>query len=434
MNRRLDENPPRRKRRAIWWWYTGGFLALLLAITPVVIAGVFNGNGSPETKTAPLKVPAPHPAAAPETEVYANNEVNDQEAPKSNRDHVTASNTPLDLLQESSTSKQKTKQKPAKKTADAEPQRLAKDNTPQVSVKLATPPTITANEDLDKVASLPIQNPPVEATVRDIPAAVNVLAQAELIELHVPKTDILPATTPGQKPRANALTLEAGALGTAELTGFYAGAGYRFRLSDRWSVPVAVRYRKEKLALSAFPISSRSRDLSSVTNTNPDSSFSGRNDSIIVTSVLNGEIAVDLSSGILTTEALETRVGLQYAVTPRLRVGTGVSLAYLWRGDLDFRARSIEETANSDTGLDLLSGRFNSSNYSTNGESFDVTAGQLPNISPVHLQTYLNLSYNLTPRLGLTAGGSWLLQQPDRNEISRVPAGRASLGLSWRLR
>lgn len=417
MNRRLDENPPRRKRRAAWWWYTGGVLALLLAITPLVVAGVFNGDGSPEAKPAQLKAPSPPPAAAPEKEVYADKVESDE---ASETPDVEETETPFAAYSPSN-------------GPSPRPEKPSKYRNTKTDETLATSPVSQKPEALTSTVVLPA-TPPVsapikEVTTRDVPYATPALAGAELSFFPVPNLEELPTVTP-PNGLPNALSFEAGALGTSELTGFYAGAGYRFKLSERWSVPVSVRYRKEQIPVGAFPRSGRNLDAS------PGAVLTDRGDSIFINSDL-GSIVVDLSSGVLQTEALETRVGLQYNLTPRLRLGTGISAAYLWRADLSFRARTVRDNVSLENSLDLLQSGESSFSFSSNNDplgAFDLAEGQLPSINPLHLRTYFDLAYDLTPRLSLTAGGSILLRQPDKNETIGVPAGRASLGISWRLR
>jgi hypothetical protein len=424
MNRRLDENPPNRKRRVVWWWYAGALLALLLVVTPTVVAHVFEDGIGTETEgkrtpppSAPLKAPAPHPAAAPEKAVYAANAVSDARSEVPKTEETKAPTTPPASLE-----------KPG--SASENPPKYG---APKADETSTAPPTNEAFEAPKKRVTLPapspVQSPGEEIAARFVPSAISALARAEFTALPVPNITELPVIVAGKGRHANALTLEAGALGTSRLTGFYAGAGYRFKLSGRWSVPVALRYRKEEVLLSAFPVPNENNDLAF----NPNTSATNDQDSVIVSSV-NGDIAVDLSSGVLLTEAVETRVGLQYALTPRLRVGAGISAAYLWRADLSFRATTIDASSDLGNPFSLLRSGTNSLNYNFGGASFDVSEGQLPDIDPLHLRAYLDLNFDLTPRLGLTAGGSILLRQPDRNETIGVPAGRASVGLRWRLR
>ncbi len=422
MNARLDADAPNRRKGLLAWWpfFLGGAFVLLAGF--LLASGITPRDKElVEENTTPLVNTTLRQGGQEETKPVAS-------TPEAAQPLVTNETTPNSPKQKTP----KTKATKNKLTNSQQPKRTNRVRT----AALATAKTPSSNTPL--ASNSPANNPRVvaqESTPQSVLPPVNtskVSPQNKAIKkaetpspLLVPKaTQLLTATTAYALPAVPSLrknyhnTLAAEAAYTSSFglqqPGFLLGLSYRINNGSKLSFPISLRYRLDELERK--DLSDADADQTSVSLGTRSASF--------------------LNPVSVSADALEVGAGLAWSVTPRLRLGTGLSAAYQLRALVNF-----ESTTN--YSADDLNGIVAESTDQRFSVGFDRSENLLqstnqesipPDYSRWAMRASLGASYDITPRLGVGFKATHLLLQPDRNRVLEVNTGRMELGLSYRLR
>ena len=402
MNARLDTAPKRRRGGAWWiWGGAGGVLLLLLAF-------LFWPLPQEERPTGPAPV-VTRPAGPPIAEAASKATVR---KPDVNRPPTRPAVRTTNLLVESPTPSL-----PSAEPAAAPDQ--VKSGKPEVGSgewevskwEVGSPATVTV---------APAEATPVsQVAIKELPTPQ---AIPELINIPLATGTIAPL----KLRYRNALTLEAGHSSDWGLRdhGGYVGLGYRIRSAGRLSFPLSLSYRSDRLGA----------ELAGESTSSP---------------VVNGGGGVPDSTGFVTSgstvedvfrvkvNSLTLGVGVAFAVNPRLRLHTGLDASLNLSGTIIGR-QADGNTFVADNINNFTSGLFSNQDLFLD-TSEEVTRGTWqgnvpPAINRLFPRGRLGLDYDLTPRLGLSASGTFLLNRADRAGVLDVRRSRLNVGVSWRLR
>jgi hypothetical protein len=417
MNTRLDDDGPGRRKGLLAWWklYLAATAGLVLAL--VIAYGMF-----PE-QTEDKNIPSTPAIVA---EQAASTQVNT----KDNAVIPTTASTERASTEKSKSeavigeaADNKTVLRPTKQTAktaqfarqrkpDAKPT-LPANSTADLS-SITPVPTLAVTEVKAPAASMLTATDNELSGRKAIPASP-LLMVAAIDQISTPALGFRSQVLPLKQQRyPNPLTLEGAYTSSFNLQqpGFLVGLGYRIRNKSKLSFPVSLRYRLDQ---SEFKDPSpTSADQASVP-------------------INNGNQGQFLQPVSISTDAVELGAGLSWAVAPRLRFSTGLSVAYQLRALVNFEGSGPTGLINQQENFnrELFSLEFDRSQdllSSFNG------SGLGPDFSRWVLRANAGVAYDIWPRLGVNFRATHLLRQPDRAQVLGLQTGRMEAGISYRLR
>jgi hypothetical protein len=452
MDKRLNEEPKSRKAVLVWWRRYGWLLGLILLVTAVeTTAAMAYLSQEEKTEQQPTPYQTPVTPVTPATpvdktpEVIASNDVDvaNQEptATASAEDKVVVTKSAPSPVVPVATTASVVTDTPPNPTSATSPSTTSTTNNEAITLGEPPsnfPPTSTIIPSSSEALE---QTPPVfTPSTKEIPAALTSLTRASIAPITFAQnlsTTQLDAVI-GKPKLVSRLYLDAGtSYGfKSNKVGYYAGLQYSLPLSKRVSIPLGLRFRRDyhqfvELAESGTP--ARYLDIgNSTTASAPDTilfEFTSEN--------LN-EVA---------TTSFEGRIGVDYSVTPRLRIGASLAVNYLQAAIARVSPQYQQEFAadqnrllNADADITLVSGlSFFSEDASAVDQATPLASGNgapsnFPNFNPWVAHAGMNLSYDLTNRLSFTLSGRRLLAQPDQSKVIGLQRGQLQIGARWRLK
>lgn len=288
----------------------------------------------------------------------------------------------------------------------------------KTSMDAAAPEETTQELPAFEEAILITERPIVSPAVQPLPWSKITLSN----ELHLAESII----KTGKQPLP--LIFEAGttiAQGR-QTPGYYIGLATELSRTGRISVPLSLRYRRDRMRLGE---SSAGGEQDNSTAGNPTAE-----------QATNAITALEIASGneatALTTSGIELTAGIQYKLSPKLHLGVGFGGEYLLTanglinasrdGDLISYTFNNLESANAD-----LLGVF--TNVSASNRSFSGVSGN-SGINRLRLRTEASLYFRILPRIDLSAGVTRVLSPTYSSDLLRVRPTQFKVGLYYRLR
>ncbi|WP_273447113.1 hypothetical protein [Neolewinella agarilytica] len=470
MQQRLDGEPQKR-RPVLWWWLGLGTVLLVLAAATFWFLPPF-GNESSTPETTPVQsreasvVEAPIAASENVTSVteatakLIPGEGNHLSSPakaaaqltptrrkgaKENATRLPATDASNEDLQPaaaqsnisnrisniaypqaiSPTPKAAAQLTPNKGNLSPPPlqRRGAKENAARL------PATDSSKEDLQSSAA----QSKISNRISDIayPQAVSLLPGEDIRPL--PSGLVLPEVSPiAQRSKSRFELLAGGTLSAAfAKPGYFAGLSYTLPSRAKISFPVSLRYRFDAIEITGLDGSR----LSPVTNENGQQVEFDENQAA---EELLSNLAIN-NFNELRTSSLELRFGMAWRAASRLRLSGHGGLQYL------FSARGPSISSQDNTFADL-SGTGRYVNLDVGGlfsSEFDLVSSpagtpNIGNASPIGVNRWalragLNVNYQLTGRLGVFAGGQYLLTPIYQQQVAELRKTQLEAGVSWRL-
>jgi len=241
----------------------------------------------------------------------------------------------------------------------------------------------------------------------------------------------LPEVSPiRQRHKSRFDLLAGGTISTAfGKPGYFAGLSYTPPSRGKISFPVSLRYRFDAIEITVIDGSRLSppTTVSEQGDFDPDEAARG----------LLSDLAIG-NFNELRSSGLELRAGMAWRAAPRLRLSGHGGLQYLFSA----RGPSLSSDENS---FSDLSGTARYVNLNVGGLSFanfdlvaSPTPGNAQNSSPNGVNRWalragLNANYQLTGRLGVFAGGQYLLTPIYQDQAAKLRKGQLEAGLTWRI-
>jgi hypothetical protein len=445
MDKRLDQPPPSRKTAVVWWRRYGWLLSLVLFVaavaTPAAMAYLSQNENMEQPPTAP-KAPATPAPAPPEVIASNGSEPSSQETmiTEQTSDKATATKG-SSTAAAAAVSESPTSPVPANVTTSAsEGIPASTSSTDDGAMVLGEQPTSSpspANIVPNVVKTLGQNGPTSALSLKGVPAALMFLTDQPIGSIEfgqnitVNQLDVIIT-----KPKlASRFYLDAGTSHglKGNKTGYYAGLQYSLPISKRLSVPLGIRFRRDfhqfvELAESGTP--ARFLEVNnSTTSTAPDT-------------ILFEFTAANFKE--VVTTGFESRIGLEYSATPRLRIGASLSVNYLQAATARVSPLSQRELADAqnnllyaDADFTLVNGlRFSrlDASFSTPNTISTGSSSNFPSFNQWVAHAEVNVSYDLTPKLSLTLSGRRLLAQPDQSKVIGLQRGQLEIGARWRLK
>lgn len=452
MQQRLDGNPVAKKRATGWWWLTGGVLLLLLAgLSWLAWADTANTVELPN----PTAVPT---APAPVTEHLVATATDDQPevsqpgtASAQNRPITTttinASTAPTAATTPTAptTPAVATKRALAQRVISGSPTPEGKTTSTVGEASQPAPPTLLLSTTPASRAPapepeqyiLPTASPsapasPQNAVVADLDALPTTAPLSSLSNAAAHLADLEIVRTP--RPGRVALSMLAGTSANVTLgnSGYFLGLGADVPLGKRFSLPVSLRYRQDRLALGDYP---------------EGGLFAGRADNLadlieMDSSGLSApEYILNFAEATLRNQAIDLGVGLQWRASRRLHLNAGLNVIYNTLGSLN----NIQVINPDNLQADRLTGLSTNNVYVENGLNFNLSSVASDPLELLDDQRLLSprrwlyrlhfgVAFHLTPRLAVTTTLNQLLRQFDDAKNVGVQQVQLEIGGKYRLR
>ncbi|MBC6994660.1 hypothetical protein QWY85_07685 [Neolewinella lacunae] len=430
MQQRLDA--PAQRRAAAWWYRPALLAVLFLVVASLVLLAYRAGR-----EHAPATPTPPQPAVAATTKSVAT---------------PPATPAPLESPETTTPSPTLVPEKQSTPARNAPPE--ARPISPNSRVALGGPASSspgtpsTAPRAVEGAALENTLPPPTwptatgsplpeqRATERVLPTAVSLLPSlAQLLPFEVAPATSRKAVEFRPTRRPGSFAFEWGAIATPSLQkpGFTAGLAYRLPARGRLEFPLQLRYRQEKVQIVSANVNGLTGNLENLGTGAP--MFNAQSVESLFLDLQRARLDA------LRTRGLELVVGADYRLNSRWTFGVAGGLEYLLQaqGPIIFTDTLSNQAVFRSAGFeDLLVVDFAAADQSpVSGGTPVFNAGRnasaVGSINRLVPRAYLRAGYQVAPRLGLYASGSYLLGTVYQDGLGSLRREQVKLGLRWRI-